>query len=257
MSEENNNLALLESKTNELERLFQESDGIKAFKKAWNAKYKDAEGVKTKHKKKRREIGSGKYEDYLEEQFMRQLLNEHFPGWSLYTSSHPIVIGDRLVLFLGELEIIDIEKFRFLTANGIPPECASYTRRFPAAGGGMFHFSKATGNCIHESNPHKKAVTEGLKYAINRLTGLGNDTYRKEELSVGLKTDEIIDLVSFVKNSKMTEANKILATKKIFEDISSDIVEEFKNYIRQKEKEDEEEREKGKKEEKEEGEEEK
>ena len=216
----------------------------KIFKKAWNAKYVDISKIPTKHKKKKRKVGKekdkttgqwkDKWEDYLEEQLMRNALDELFPGWSLKAICEPIVINNRLVLFLGDLIIIDIDLFKYLVANGIPKERALFTRSFPAAGGGMYHFSKETGNVIHESNPHKKAVTEGLKYAINRLTHYGDDTYRKEDPSTGLSTSEIKDLVNFVNNSLLSDNRKEDAIASIL-DLASNQIEAFKQFIKEEE----------------------
>jgi hypothetical protein len=227
------------SKTEIVSPDFFNSPEFQAFKKAWNSFYKDIEKIKTSHKKKKRPVGKTRdgrviEEDYLEESYMRALLNEHFPGWSLETKQLQVV-SNRLVLFMGELIIIDIAMFKFLTANGVPPEKARYERRFPAVGGGLYHFSSDTGNVLSESNPVKKAVSEGLKFAINRLTNIGNDVYRKAEESVGLTTDEIKRCTEAIINSSLNEEEKAKAFEKMLE-ISSLQVDLFINKIKEKER---------------------
>src|SRR3990170_4850214 len=108
---------------------------IEILKKAWSTVYKDIGAKKTKQKAKRRIIGKDKetgkplIEDYLEEVDMRSALDDLFPGWSVKLMGTPLVFkGPKAGLILSsiELEIIDIHKFKFLVANGVPPEVASY-----------------------------------------------------------------------------------------------------------------------------------
>src|SRR3972149_6075794 len=125
---------------------------IEILKKAWSTVYKDIGAKKTKQKAKRRIIGKDKetgkplIEDYLEEVDMRSALDDLFPGWSVKLMGTPLVFkGPKAGLILSsiELEIIDIHKFKFLVANGVPPEVASYTRTFPGVGGAVYYFNEA------------------------------------------------------------------------------------------------------------------
>jgi len=164
---------------------------------------------------------------------MQALLDKFFPGWSFYPAHDPIVIGNRLIISGGILEIIDEYKFKFLISIGVPPEKADYTRKFYGMGGGMYHFSKKTGNVIHESNPAKKSVTETLKYCINRLTGLGNDTYRREE-SETLSIEQLRNLISLVETANIPEEEKEKA-RKIILNLNPSQIEMFKEKLKEKE----------------------
>jgi len=194
-------------------------DSTKEFKKMWAGKYQEMSEIKTIHKSKKREIGRGKKEDYLEGSYMTALLDKHFPGWDYIPAHDPILLpvkqGEKLLIIAGGvLEIIDEYKFKFLTKIGVPPENADYKRRFYGLGGGMFHASKNTGNVIHASNPAKSAVTEGLKYAINRLTHVGDDTYRREE-SESLPTEDYVEIRLLIETLNLTEKDKEEARKKL------------------------------------------
>lgn len=213
---------------------------INAFKRALASEYQQISEQKTKHKAKKRNIGSGKQEDYLEASYMSSLLDKHFPGWSFVPAHDPYIVpvkqGEKLLVIAGGiLEIIDIKLFHSLVALGIPKERAPFVRRYYGLGGGMYHASKETGNVIHESNPAKKAVTEALKYAINRLTHIGDDTYHREE-SETLTLEQYKELFVLVDNSNIPENEKEKARNKILE-INQNQVEAFKQKLQEKEQE--------------------
>jgi len=214
---------------------------IEILKKAWSTVYKDIGAKKTKQKAKRRIIGKDKetgkplIEDYLEEVDMRSALDDLFPGWSVKLMGTPLVFkGPKAGLILSsiELEIIDIHKFKFLVANGVPPEVASYTRTFPGVGGAVYYFNEA-GNVIHASNPAKASISEGLKFAINRLTRYGDDTYKKES-TFGLTSQEFRELSKMIHEADLPEEEKEKAFEVLME-INSNQVEAFKEKLKEKE----------------------
>jgi len=213
---------------------------IEILKKAWSTVYKDIGAKKTKQKAKRRIIGKDKetgkplIEDYLEEVDMRSALDDLFPGWSVKLMGTPLVFkGPKAGLILSsiELEIIDIHKFKFLVANGVPPEVASYTRTFPGVGGAVYYFNEA-GNVIHASNPAKASISEGLKFAINRLTRYGDDTYKKES-TFGLTSQEFRELSKMIHEADLPEEEKEKAFEVLME-INSNQVEAFKEKLKEK-----------------------
>src|SRR3972149_1494903 len=176
---------------------------IEILKKAWSTVYKDIGAKKTKQKAKRRIIGKDK------------------------ETGKPLIED-----YLEELEIIDIHKFKFLVANGVPPEVASYTRTFPGVGGAVYYFNEA-GNVIHASNPAKASISEGLKFAINRLTRYGDDTYKKES-TFGLTSQEFRELSKMIHEADLPEEEKEKAFEVLME-INSNQVEAFKEKLKEKE----------------------
>jgi hypothetical protein len=215
----------------------------KEFKRMWAAIEEEISRAKTRHKAKRRKVGkdsSGNtvWEDYLEGSFMTSLLNKYFPGWSLYKAHDPLMMptkqGEKMLIVSGvHLEIIDEIKFKYLVELGVPPEKASYTRTFYGMGGGMYHASKNTGNVMHNSNPAKTSITEGMKFCINRLTHIGDDTYKRDEGET-LTLEEYAELVIFIQESSMKKEDKDKAMSKLM-DINSRQIESFKKTIMDKE----------------------
>lgn len=216
------------------------SETIIAFQRAIAATYQEISQQKTKHRAKKRKIAAGKYEDYLEGSYMTAALDKYFPGWNYLPAHDPYIVpvkqGEKLLIISGGiLEIIDIKLFKSMVALGIPPERAPFTRRFYGLGGGMYHASKETGNVIHDSNPAKKSITEGLKFAINRLTHFGDDTYSREESEV-LTLEQYKELFILVEKSNLPESEKDIAREKILE-INQKQIERFKEVLKEKEQE--------------------
>jgi len=235
MDEDKNKIVLENKNQNQIVPYSEEFiEKTKEFKRLWASVYEQIKQHKTKHKAKKRKIAKDKYEDYLEAAYMQALLDKFFPGWSFYPAHDPIVIGNRLIISGGILEIIDEYKFKFLVnVVGVPPEKADYTRKFYGMGGGIYYFSKDTGNVIHESNPAKKAITEAFKYSCNRLTGIGNDTYKREE-GQSLTLEQYEELIEMVVKSNLPEKEKQKAKKIIFE-LTQTQVEMFKEKLKEKE----------------------
>lgn len=217
---------------------------IDEFRNYMRNKQKMISKIRTRRYAKKRVIGKeydpklrqyvDKEEWYLEEKFMRDALNKYFPGWSWTKAHEPIIIGNRAIIASGELEIIDVELFLYLTGLGIPKERAPFTRKFYGMGGALIQLSKETGNPISISNNAKTADTEALKYAINRLTNFGDDTYRKEGGEVGLTYGQYIELVRFIIESRMSDDDKEKALEKLWY-ISPGEVDKFKELIKTKE----------------------
>lgn len=217
---------------------------IADFKEYLFNKQKFISGIKTSHVAKKRVIGKEysqelrQYVDveewYLPEKIMRDALNKYFPGWNWHKAHEPVIIGNRAIVASGELEIIDVELFLYLTSIGIPKERAPFTRKFYGMGAALIQISKETGNPLNVSGSAKAADTEALKYSINRLTNFGDDTYKKETPDVGLTFREYNNLVSMIIESKMSDEDKKTAMGKLWH-LSSDNIKKFIEIIKQKE----------------------
>lgn len=162
---------------------------VKAFKKDWHKKYKsiskentpqvDGNGRKIVEK---RPDGF----DYIIEAFMREKLDEHFPGWS-WEAAAPMQITLNFLLAQGHLIVID----EHLLALGINPPY----RKFYGVGAARIQFKRNSPmtpeNVVDIDKNAKSADSTALKYAINRLTHIGDDVYGKriEEEGAGAFED--------------------------------------------------------------------
>ena len=176
---------------------------------------------------------------------MRNMLDELFPGWSFtpHGQQELLTFHDTagtvrgvLVVVSGVLEIIDIAMFRMLVDAGIPKERAPFTRRFYGIGGGFYHIT-AKGKPLHNSNPAKSAVTEALKYAINRMTRIGDDTYSKSKHNDGLSLEEMENAVEYIINSLLPEDRKHAAHDALLNKINANNFEAFMEKIKEEEQE--------------------
>lgn len=147
--------------------------------------------------------------DYIIEAYMREKLDEKFPGWSW--EGMPIVpMGAEWLLAQGHLIIIDTD----LLAFGIFPP----VRKFHGVGAGRVQYKTCkcrrgnnnipvpdckvchgTGNMPHTpenvvdiDKNIKAANSAALKYAINRLCHIGDDVYGKRIEEEGMGTYEDI-----------------------------------------------------------------
>lgn len=211
---------------------------VNEFKEYWRKHYDYVSGIGTLHKAKPRDVGGGKEELYLPEQFMRSALDKYFPGWSWTPAHEPIIIANRGIVSSGVLEIIDVSLFKYQVMNGIPESRAEFKRRFLGLGGSIIQSLSSTGQVANAtwaiSNPAKIANTEALKYSINRLSRFGDDTYGKDDSDIGLTEAEYYGLATMIMESKMPIHDKQMAMQKLKIVTSSDI-EKFKKLIKSKE----------------------
>tara|TARA_R110002020_G_scaffold204290_2_gene408283 strand:+ start:1034 stop:1735 length:702 start_codon:yes stop_codon:yes gene_type:complete len=112
--------------------------------------------------------------DYVEEGWMRHQLNEHFPNWSWLPA------GDNPVQFLGS-EWVIVSGNLVINDNGVQ-------RNFFSPGSQRIMFKKGqphtAENVIDIDNNLAAANTNALKRAINRLTNIADDVYRKQILEL-------------------------------------------------------------------------
>lgn len=125
--------------------------------------------------------------DYIIESYMRDCLDRHFPGWSWEAAAPLHFLGADWVVAQGHLGIID----EHLLAFGIRPPI----RKFYGVDSVRIQYKSGVphspATIIDVGDNCKQANTAALKYAINRLTRIGDDVYGKriEEQGAGTFTD--------------------------------------------------------------------
>ncbi len=152
---------------------------IEQFKKEWYKKYRDIGKEKTPRydgtgKEIVKQKGTTGY-DYIEETYIRDRLDKHFPGWSWEIAAPLHFLGAEWVVAQGHLIVIDESLLAF---NIIPP-----VRKFYGVDSVRIQYAKGMPhtqeNIIDVGDNCKQAVTSALKYAANRLTRIGDDVYGK------------------------------------------------------------------------------
>lgn len=104
--------------------------------------------------------------DYVDEGYMRLMLNERFPVWSWEVQKYEFM-GDKAIAVHGRLTIVD---------NGV-------IRYFESIAAHRIAVSQKTGNYVDLGNDLKSAVTDCFKVCVNRLTNIADDVYRKQYLT--------------------------------------------------------------------------
>ena len=98
--------------------------------------------------------------DYVDEGYMRSLLNEHFPIWSWEIKKYEI-LGDVEIIVHGKLIVVD---------EGLP-------RTFDAVA--SHRIAKNQKGYVNISNNLKSAYTDAFNVAVNRICNIADDVYRK------------------------------------------------------------------------------
>lgn len=134
--------------------------------------------------------GDGK--DYIIEAYMRKKLDEYFPGWSWEMAAPLHFLGSEWVVAQGHLCIID----EYLLCFGIIPPI----RKFFGVDSVRIQYGQdkphTSENIVDIGDNCKSANSAALKYAINRLTNIGDDVYGKRLDEEGAGTTEFIILNS-------------------------------------------------------------
>jgi len=189
---------------------------IGTFKEDWYKYYKRISKAKTPVYD-----GSGKQivkkrpdnKDYIDDAWMSDRLNKHFPGWSWEAAAPLHFLGSEWVVAQGHLIIIDE---RLLTFGINPP-----LRRFYGTDAVRIQYKKdmphTPENIIDVGDNCQSAVTGAKKRAINRLTGIGDDIYGKriEEEGAGSMEDIITGKTVGSTDSQAKMFNEFLAKHKI------------------------------------------
>jgi hypothetical protein len=113
--------------------------------------------------------------DYIIEAYMRAKLTELFPGWSWEMAAPLAFLGSEWVVAQGHLTIIDES---LLILGIIPP-----IRKYYGVDSVRIQFKKDADhkpeNIIDIGDNCQQANTGAFKRALNRLTGIGDDIYKK------------------------------------------------------------------------------
>jgi len=210
---------------------------INEFKKDWRAKYKKISKEKTPQVD-----GTGKKiinkrpdgYDYIEESYMRECLDKHFPGWSLNMAAPLHFLGSEWIVAQVFLDVIDeylipynisppIRRFYGVDSVRIQYRTCQCKRRNNGVPLPNCPICKGTGSLPH--NPEnivdvgdncKQAVTAALKYAINRLTHIGDDVYGKriEEEGAG-SLEELVTMEGAGQDIKQKAFNELVKSKRL------------------------------------------
>ena len=116
--------------------------------------------------------------DYVEEGYMRNVLNNSFPIWNWDVVKYEI-LGDKWIVVQGKLTIVD---------DGI-------TRHYDALASHRIQKNRETGDYVDIGNDIKGANSDCFKVACNRLCNIADDVYRKkiEDLSLNEEQKKQID----------------------------------------------------------------
>jgi hypothetical protein len=107
--------------------------------------------------------------DYVDEGWMRQVLNDNFPVWSWEVIKYEF-LGKEAVSVHGRLMIVDEGQPRYFDA------LAAHRMTISKQG-------ENAGGYVDLGNDMKSANTEAFKVACNRLCNISDDVYRKSVLS--------------------------------------------------------------------------
>ena len=113
--------------------------------------------------------------DYVDEGYMRSLLNEHFPIWSWEIKKYEI-LGDVEIIVHGKLIVVD---------EGLP-------RTFDAVA--SHRIAKNQKGYVNISNKLKSANTDAFTVSVNRLCNIADDVYRKQMIDYNLNDSQISNI---------------------------------------------------------------
>lgn len=127
--------------------------------------------------------------DYVEEHYMRQLLNDNFPIWDWKVIKYEF-LGDAWIVVHGRLTIVD---------NGIK-------RYFDSLASHRIQKKRTDGSYVDIGNDIKSANTDAFKVAVNRLCNVSDDVYRKRVEDISLTEEQEANLRGLM--FKLNELNK-------------------------------------------------
>ena len=110
--------------------------------------------------------------DYVDEAYMRHLLNSHYPIWKWDIVKYEF-IGDKVIVIHGRLTIID---------NGVE-------RHFDSVA--AHRIASNQKGYVDLGNDLKGANSDAFKVAVNRLCNIADDVYRKQIPDLELKVDQV------------------------------------------------------------------
>ena len=110
--------------------------------------------------------------DYVDEAYMRHLLNNHYPIWKWDIIKYEF-IGDKVIVIHGRLTIVD---------NGVE-------RHFDSVA--AHRIASNQKGYVDLGNDLKGANSDAFKVAVNRLCNIADDVYRKQIPDLELKVDQV------------------------------------------------------------------
>ena len=126
--------------------------------------------------------------DYVDEGYMRHLLNQHYPIWKWDIIKYEF-IGDKSILVHGRLTIVD---------NGVE-------RHFDSVD--AHRIASNEKGYVDIGNDLKSANTDCFKVAVNRLCNIADDVYRKRIEDISLDNKQLKKIETRLK--KMKDEGKI------------------------------------------------
>ena len=115
--------------------------------------------------------------EYVDEGYMRHVLNQSFPVWNWEIMKYELLGGDWVVV-QGRLTIYD---------NGVP-------RKYDSLSSHRIQKKRETGEFVDIGNDMKAANSDAFKVAVNRLCNVSDDVYRKriESAELSDKQEKLI-----------------------------------------------------------------
>lgn len=123
--------------------------------------------------------------DYVDEGYMRHMLNTYFPIWKWEIVKYEF-IGDKVISVHGRLTVVD---------NGVE-------RHFDAIDAHRVMTSTKTGEYVDIGNDMKSANSDCFKVAVNRLCNIADDVYRKRIEDVSLEPSQLKAIKDSLKHLK-------------------------------------------------------
>ena len=137
--------------------------------------------------------------DYVEEKYMRDQLNEHFPIWN-WEIKNVEFLGSEWCVVTGELNVVD----------------SSIPRKFGSIGATRIQFKKGQPhtpeNIIDIDKNVASANTNAFKRAVNRLCNICDDVYRKQVEDFALSEEQVEEIKSKMDGIDSTTVDKILSS---------------------------------------------
>lgn len=119
--------------------------------------------------------------DYVDEGYMRKLLNDFFPVWSWEIIKYE-TLGDKVIVVHGRLTIMD----------------EGAVRHYDSIASHRIAVSQRTGDYVDISNDLKSANTDAFKVAVNRLCNIADDVYRKQVKDLTLTQEQEKNILAMI-----------------------------------------------------------
>ena len=126
--------------------------------------------------------------EYIDEGYMRHVLNQIFPVWNWEIIEYELLGGDWVVVH-GRLTIYD---------NGVP-------RKYDSLSSHRIQKKRETGEFVDIGNDMKAANSDAFKVAVNRLCNVSDDVYRKRIESAELTDKQEKLILDLAKKADMLD----------------------------------------------------